>query len=156
MRNQSIPRAFGGVFAVLGLVGAAACSSGAEDAAQPALPETREPADPPGSSAPDAPAGSDSPVGTPGNGEVTAPVGAPLDPQTPAEPDSAAETPTMAGDIRFSEPSGTFEGSLSVSIESPIEGAVIRYTTDGSVPSASSPTYDGNPVLVNDTRQLRA
>lgn len=42
----------------------------------------------------------------------------------------------------FSPESGTvFEGSLSVSISCPTEGATIHYTTDGSEPTAESPIY---------------
>jgi hypothetical protein len=159
MRSQSMLRVFWGVFSGLGLVSAlAACSSSPEDEPVAVAPGPLEPA---GSGTPAVPAegspSSEAPVGAPGGGEVTAPVGAPLDPKTPSE-EGPAQEPVLAmeGDIRFSEPSGTFEGSLSVGIESPIEGAQIRFTTDGSTPTASSPLYDGNPVVVTDTRQLRA
>jgi hypothetical protein len=45
---------------------------------------------------------------------------------------------------------------LAVSIETPIEGAVIRFTLDGSEPGPDAPLYDGTPVVVNTTRQIRA
>jgi hypothetical protein len=161
MRSQMMRRVFWGVFSALGVVSAlTACSSSSGDeqpspvATGPFVPPvgSGEPAAPPDGSGVTQP-----PVGAPGGGEVTAPVGVPLDPETPGE-EGTVEEPVLAmeGDIRFSEPSGTFEGSLSVGIESPIEGAQIRFTTDGSAPTASSPLYDGNPVVVTDTRQLRA
>src|SRR5688572_16327936 len=131
MRSQSIPRVFSDVVALLGLMASvAACSSGADDDPQPVLPPADNADDPLATDTPAAntPGGSGAPVGTTGNGEVTAPVGTPLDPQAPPGSASDGDAPTMAGDIRFSEPSGTFEGSLSVAIESPIQGAVIRFT----------------------------
>lgn len=62
----------------------------------------------------------------------------------------------LEGDIRFSVPSGTFEGSLSVSLETPIEGALIRFTLDGSEPTLGSPVFDGQPLSIDETRQVRA
>src|SRR5690606_26077968 len=60
------------------------------------------------------------------------------------------------GDIRFSEPSRSFEGALSVSIETPVEGAEIRFTLDGSLPGPGSTLYDATPLDITETRQLRA
>ena len=73
-------------------------------------------------------------------------------PSTPAEP----AAPSLEGDIRFSEPSQSFEGSLTVAIETPIDGAVIRFTLDGSVPGPGATLYDGTPLDIGETRQVRA
>src|SRR5688572_27167317 len=70
---------------------------------------------------------------------------------TPSEP-----PPPPESDITFSVPSGTFEGSLSVSMQTKLPGAVIRYTTDGSAPDAESPIYSGDPIELSETRQIRA
>ena len=61
----------------------------------------------------------------------------------------------LAGDIVFSVPSGTFEGQLVVEISTALTGAEIHYTTDGQLPTASSPLYSG-PVQLTSTSQLRA
>lgn len=71
-------------------------------------------------------------------------------PETPPEP------PPLEGDIRFSVPSGTFEGSLSVTLEAPVDDGQIRYTVDGSAPGPSSPLYDGGALVFEETRQIRA
>ncbi len=92
-------------------------------------------------------------------GEAQVPINTPLSPEAaPGETAAPSELPaaSLEGDIRFSEPSGTFTGSLSVTIETPIEGAVIRFTLDGSVPGPDAPLYDGNPIVVDGTRQIRA
>ena len=67
--------------------------------------------------------------------------------------EAAAED--LTGDIVFSEPSGTFEGELSVSLDTTVDGAEIRYTTDGQLPTANSPVYSG-PIRLTQTTQLRA
>jgi hypothetical protein len=147
---------FSGVFWALGI--ACSSSSGGEASVAPPGGDPAAPLDTPAPAGGE-PEGVDMPGATAGGGEAQNPVGAPLVPETPGKEGAATEepvTPAMEGDIRFSEPSGTFEGSLSVGIETPIEGAEIRFTTDGSTPTASSPLYDGNPVVVTDTRQLRA
>lgn len=92
-------------------------------------------------------------------GESQIPIDTPLNPETvPGETGAPSEEAAAAleGDIRFSEPSGTFTGSLAVTIETPIEGAVIRFTLDGSEPGPEAPLYDGSPVVVDTTRQIRA
>jgi hypothetical protein len=68
----------------------------------------------------------------------------------------AGSAAALEGDIRFSVPSGTFEGSLSVSLETSIEGASIHFTLDGSEPTLGSPSYDGQPLSIDETRQVRA
>ena len=49
---------------------------------------------------------------------------------------------------------GDFINSQQVTVEAPTEGSVVRYTTDGSTPSASSPVLNG-PFYVNDTVTLK-
>ncbi|MDG4798017.1 CotH kinase family protein [Micromonospora sp. WMMD1082] len=62
----------------------------------------------------------------------------------------------LVGDIRFSVPSGTFSGEVSVSLSTTISGAQIRYTTDGRLPTAQSPLYADAPVRLTRSTQLRA
>ncbi|MEV6304335.1 CotH kinase family protein [Actinoplanes sp. NPDC051861] len=63
---------------------------------------------------------------------------------------------SAAGDVTFSVPSGTFQGSVAVSLNTAIAGAEIRYTTDGTAPAATSPVYPGRPLTLTGTTQLRA
>src|SRR5688572_22692767 len=58
--------------------------------------------------------------------------------------------------VQFSVSSRTFEGSLSVTLDTPVAGSEIRYTTDGSVPGPDSTVYTGTPIDVERTVQLRA
>lgn len=60
-----------------------------------------------------------------------------------------------ASDIAFSVPSGTFEGEQRVTLSGP-DGTEIRYTTDGSLPTATSTLYDGSELVLTETTQLRA
>ncbi|MFJ8688623.1 CotH kinase family protein [Micromonospora wenchangensis] len=82
-------------------------------------------------------------------------------------PDRSAATPAAAapaadpadeltGDIVFSVPSGTFRDELTVSLRTTVTDAEIRYTTDGTLPRVDSPRYDGTPLTLADTTQLRA
>jgi hypothetical protein len=68
--------------------------------------------------------------------------------------DSCGATPL--GDITFSVPSGAFEGSLSVELSTELAGAEIRYTTDHTVPTASSTLYAGTPIAISATTRLMA
>jgi hypothetical protein len=126
----------------LGLGLAPGCGAGSADDAAPNPPA-------PGGSQVEAPAAeipsgepNGTPPTTPSGGEAVVPDGVALEPGTVTEGGTAAEgegdeAPPVEGDIRFSEPSGTFQGTLSVGIETPIEGAEIRYTLDGSAPGPS-------------------
>jgi CotH protein/chitobiase/beta-hexosaminidase-like protein len=151
----------------LGLYGvlAAACSSSSTDAEPAAPPLMAEASSGSGVGEGEPPAGTGTgldpaPAGVPNPGESQVPSDTPLAPETvPGETPTAPSEeagPSLEGDIRFSEPSGTFTGSLAVSIETPIEGAQIRFTLDGSEPGPDAPIYDGTPVVVDGTRQIRA
>lgn len=62
--------------------------------------------------------------------------------------------PTLVGDVVFSPPSGTYEGTLAVELSSAVAGE-IHYTTDGTEPTASSPIYEG-ALQLTVTTQVRA
>ncbi len=55
----------------------------------------------------------------------------------------------------FSQPGGFYGGPVSVSISSPDTDVQIRYTLDGSTPTAASTLYTG-PININTTTVLRA
>jgi len=55
----------------------------------------------------------------------------------------------------FSLPAGTYATSQLVTISSPTPTALIFYTTNGSVPNASSTKYTG-PITVGKSEQIRA
>lgn len=75
----------------------------------------------------------------------------------PAGPALAADpADELTGDIVFSVPSGTFRDELAVSLRTRVADAEIRYTTDGALPRTDSPRYDGTPLSLSDTTQLRA
>jgi hypothetical protein len=55
----------------------------------------------------------------------------------------------------FSLAGGTYAGTQSVAITCTTPGAAIKYTTDGSVPTAASPLYSG-PITVSSTKTIKA
>jgi Astacin (Peptidase family M12A)/Chitobiase/beta-hexosaminidase C-terminal domain/Divergent InlB B-repeat domain len=55
----------------------------------------------------------------------------------------------------FSPKPGKYSGMVNVSITDAIPGAMIFYTTDGSVPTTTSPQYSV-PIVVSSTETLRA
>jgi alpha-tubulin suppressor-like RCC1 family protein len=55
----------------------------------------------------------------------------------------------------FNPPPTVYRTGQTVSITTRTAGAVIRYTTDGSTPSTTSPAY-GGPILVSGTTTIRA
>lgn len=62
---------------------------------------------------------------------------------------SKAATPT------FSPAAGTYTGAISVTISSATSGATIRWTDNGSTPTASSPVYSG-PMAVGASKTIKA
>jgi hypothetical protein len=56
----------------------------------------------------------------------------------------------------FSHGTGTYSSAQSVTISSANPGATIRYTTDGSTPSAMNGTVYSGPVAIDVTKTLRA
>lgn len=61
-----------------------------------------------------------------------------------------------AGDVVFSMASGTFRGTIAVSLSTTIANAEIRYTTNGQAPTASSDRYAGTALRIATTTRLRA
>ncbi len=55
----------------------------------------------------------------------------------------------------FSPPGGTYSAGQTVTISSATSGATIRYTVDGSTPTASSPQYTA-PISVPNSRTVNA
>jgi N-acetylneuraminic acid mutarotase len=55
----------------------------------------------------------------------------------------------------FSVPAGTYTSTQTVAISDTTAGAVIYYTTDGSIPTKSSTVY-GGPITVSSTEQIQA
>jgi hypothetical protein len=55
----------------------------------------------------------------------------------------------------FSPPGGTYSAAQTVTISSATSGATIRYTVDGSTPTASSTLYSG-PISVPNSRTVNA
>ena len=55
----------------------------------------------------------------------------------------------------FTPASGSYNSAQTVTISSPLPSAVIHYTTNGSTPTGSSPTYTG-PITVSTTETIQA
>ncbi len=68
---------------------------------------------------------------------------------TTLQPGGSAAAPS------FSPPAGSYATAQSVTLASDTQGAVIRYTTDGSTPTATSAIYSG-PVAVSTSGTLKA
>lgn len=63
----------------------------------------------------------------------------------------------VAGHVVIDPPPGAFTGTLSVtlSLATPDPGAIIRYTTNRTVPTAASTPYTG-PISITSTQMIRA
>lgn len=73
-------------------------------------------------------------------------------------PDSGVTTATYT--IKVTEPyfvpaSGTYKSTQLVKLICSTRDAIIRYTTDGSLPNASSPVYT-EPIRVDRTTTIKA
>ncbi|MCI0748296.1 MAG: CotH kinase family protein [Verrucomicrobia subdivision 3 bacterium] len=76
---------------------------------------------------------------------------------SPSTPGAANGTGAagVAESVEFYPPGGVYTNDLSVQLLSPIAGAVIRYTLDGSLPTQTSPIYS-TPVVVTNSLRIRA
>ena len=72
-----------------------------------------------------------------------------------ASPGSANLQPEISDLVEFSREGSSFITSFSLSMSSGLAGSVIRYTTNGSVPSGSSSLYTG-PITISTTTNVRA
>ena len=70
-------------------------------------------------------------------------------------PVRAAVDTELDGDITFSRPPGTFHGSISVTVSTDLPGAEVRYTTNGTWPTAGSQIASG-PIQLTRTTEIRA
>ncbi len=69
-----------------------------------------------------------------------------------AEPSSLGTVQNLA----FSKTRGFFSAPISVAISSATPGVTIRYTTDGSTPTASTGNVYSAPLIISSTTTLRA
>lgn len=69
---------------------------------------------------------------------------------------AAYSAPPPVAAPTFNPPGGTYVGAQSVTLASATAGATIRYTTDGSVPTAQTGTVYSAPIAVTAARTLRA
>ena len=58
--------------------------------------------------------------------------------------------------VRFSVPHGFFSAPVEVALTSPTPDATIRYTLDGSTPTADNGTPYTSPIVIDQTTPLRA
>ncbi len=75
-----------------------------------------------------------------------------------ASPGASNGTPSGSGQALTpiaSIQGGLYNNNLSVTLNTATPGATIHYTTDGSVPGASSPLYNG-PISISEITPLRA
>jgi hypothetical protein len=77
---------------------------------------------------------------------------------TPGESNNTSQAYTSGYEPvpQFSEEAGFYPSAVSVMISSPSPTAVIRYTTDGSEPTASSSLYQGSPITISSTKTVKA
>lgn len=73
---------------------------------------------------------------------------------TPGGPNSNSG-PGFAPEVNFSRPGGTFSTPFSLALSTGPPAATIRYTLDGSLPTAASPAYT-QPLAIAATTQVRA
>ena len=77
-------------------------------------------------------------------------------PATPGAPNNPSGTVGVVADTSFSKDRGFYDAPISVAITSETPGAQIRYTTDGSEPTATTGTVYSGPITVSTTTILRA
>jgi hypothetical protein len=108
--------------------------------------------------------GAKAPGGSPATGGAKASGGSPATGGAAAMGGATATGGTTAlacpgpaqGEVTLSVPSGTFQGSLSVTLSTTKPGAEIRYTTDGKAPTSDATLYTDAGLAITRTTRLRA
>jgi hypothetical protein len=97
-------------------------------------------------------------IGATAGTSVADPAGSAVRPaaQSAAQPAALAAAEDLTGDVQYSAPSGTFAGEQSVALTTGLANAQIRYTTNGQPPTVTSPVYNGTPLRLTRTTQVRA
>ena len=62
----------------------------------------------------------------------------------------------VVDDIEFSHKRGFYTAGFSLALATETPGATIRYTLDGSTPSATTGTMYSSPIVINGTSKVRA
>lgn len=62
---------------------------------------------------------------------------------TPELPNGESEFTHLGGEVEFSVPGGFYPDDVTLTLQADVAGGTIRVTTDGSVPTESSPRYQG-------------
>lgn len=75
---------------------------------------------------------------------------------TPGAANGVSPISGLAPAPQFSVERGVFEKPFELALTSPLEGATIRYTTDGSEPTATSGTVYSAPLPIANTTVVRA
>lgn len=75
---------------------------------------------------------------------------------TPGAANSGSVLSTTVEPVHFSVPRGFFSRPFSLSLATPTPGATIRYTLDGSTPTATNGLVYTNPIPISATRVVRA
>src|SRR6185295_11539438 len=72
---------------------------------------------------------------------------------TPAAPNKLAN---LVSDIHFDHDRGLYSGAFNLALSTATDGASIRYTTDGSMPTTTLGTLYTGPILIDNTTVVHA
>jgi hypothetical protein len=75
---------------------------------------------------------------------------------TPEAANNSASVVEIVQSVSFNVSGGVFNGPFGLVLSTPTPGSNIRYTLDGSEPTASTGTAYGNPLTISATRFIRA
>ena len=75
---------------------------------------------------------------------------------TPSKPNGTSTLTNAVADLHFSVPRGFFAYPFSLSIASAQPGVLIRYTTNGSIPTLTNGMTYTQPIPINASRVIRA
>ncbi len=74
---------------------------------------------------------------------------------TPGTPNNSSSL-GIVPDVQFSAERGYFQNSFSLALSVPLAGTGIRYTTDGTAPTATTGTVYTGPISITGTTVIRA